>query len=119
MKTLYKLLAIMFLFAVCSCVQKSYNRTIVFKLDAKDIKNITTAGIRGNDKPLNWDNDFPMTFDPKDSLYKATITGNTGYLFTEVKFVVNGEFEFKDRENRKIYFENKDTIVYNAVFNKK
>ena len=118
MKQLYKPIALMVLFLFCSCVQKSYNRTVLYTLKVDNIKNVQSVGVRGRDKPLNWNKDYPLTLDKKDGLYKAYVTTNTGYLFTECKFVVNGEFEFADSPNRKIMFNNRDTIVYNAVFNK-
>lgn len=118
MKNQYLNLAIV-LVSICliGCVQKSYDRTIVFSLKANGIQRIENVGIRGNDRPLNWENDFPMYYDAKDDSYKANVTMNTGYLFTEFKFVVNGEFELQNQENRKLLFKAKDTIFYTAEFN--
>ncbi len=59
-----------------------------------------------------------MTAVIPDSLYKVVITYVTGYKFTEVKFVVNDEFELQDQSNRRIVFSDKDTTIYTAVFNK-
>jgi len=102
-----------------SCVQKSYKRTVVFTLDVSTIKNIKKVGIRGNDRPLSWDTDTEMKALKKDSLYQIAITGETGYKFTEVKFVVNDTFELQNKENRRVYFdEKKDTTYYKAKFNK-
>lgn len=99
-----------------SCVQESHQRTVVFQLDVKGIKNIKTVGIRGNN-PLNWNSDYEMV-KGKDSMYSATISGETGYLFTNVKFTINGEFELVDKPNRKVYFDTKkDTTFYKAIFN--
>lgn len=57
-------------------------------------------------------------------LYTATVTTRTGRLITEVKFVVNGTFEFadaEDQENRRVPLPRTttggDTLVYRAVFN--
>ena len=50
-------------------------------------------------------------------MFQITITGETGYKFTEVKFVVNDTFEFKDKENRRVIFSEKDTTFYKAKFN--
>ena len=100
-----------------SCVQKSYKRTVVFTLDVSQMKDIKSVGIRGNDKPLNWDSDFEMTPIKKDSLYQVVITGETGYLFTEVKFTVNHDFELTDQPNRRVVFSQKDTTFYKAIFN--
>lgn len=102
-------------FSIINCVQKSYKRTVVFQLDVKGIKNIKTVGLRGNN-PLNWNTDYEMILG-KDSLYYATLSGETGYLFTEVKFTINGEFELIDQPNRRIYFDTKkDTTFYKAIF---
>jgi putative oxidoreductase len=99
-----------------SCVQKSYKRTVVFKVDVKSLKNIKTVGLRG-DNPLSWDKDYEMLIG-KDSVYTVTISEETGYLFTEIKFTVNGEFELNEHPNRKVYFDTKkDTTFYQATFN--
>lgn len=114
---LYKLFIVSILtISFTSCVQKSYNRTVAYQLDVKGIKNIKTVGLRGNN-PLSWDSDYEMVLG-KDSIYNAIVSLETGYLFTEVKFTINGEFELKDQPNRKIYFDTtKDTTFYKAKFN--
>jgi hypothetical protein len=101
-----------------SCVQKTYQRTVVFTLDVSAIKGIKNVGIRGNDKPLNWNADLEMIPIKKDSLYRIVITGKTGYLFTEVKFTVNHDFELKEKDNRKVVFQQQDTTFYHATFDK-
>jgi putative oxidoreductase len=58
-----------------------------------------------------------MTAVKKDTVYAATVTYFTGYKFTEVKFVVNDEFELKDGPNRRILFSDKDTTTCQAKFN--
>ena len=55
----------------------------------------------------------------KDSLYQITITEETGYKFTEVKFVVNDVFEFQNEDNRRVVFSPKDTTYFKAKFNRK
>lgn len=119
MKTIVVISALLLSLLFTSCVQKSYKKTVVFTLDVSEIKNIKKVGIRGNDKPLSWDNDTEMKEIKKDSLFQITITGKTGYKFTEVKFVVNETFEFKDEDNRRIIFSDKDTTFYKAKFNKR
>jgi putative oxidoreductase len=113
----YKLIfAFLYIAFTCSCVQESHLRTVVFQLDVKGIKNIKTVGLRG-ENPLNWNSDYEMVIG-KDSIYSATISGETGYLFTNVKFTINGEFELVDKPNRKVYFDTKkDTTFYKAIFN--
>ena len=52
----------------------------------------------------------------KDSLYRAVVTIHTGYKVTEVKFTLNGDFELKEKDNRRIEFGPTDTTVYRARF---
>ncbi len=102
-----------------SCVQKTYKRTVVVTLDVSKVDNIQSVGIRGNGQPLSWENDYPMQEIVKDSLYKAIITTETGYLFAEGKCTVNGNFELQDKPNRRIEFDTKkDTTFVYFVFDK-
>jgi hypothetical protein len=101
-----------------SCVQKTHKRKVTFILDVSKVKNVQSAGIRGEGKPLSWDTDFPMKELVKDSLYEAVVEGETGYKWTDVKFTVNGEFEFQDQPNREVVFTGEET-VYKAVFDKR
>ena len=119
MKNIVTIIAIAFSLLVTSCVQKTYKKTVVFTLDVSEIKNVKKVGIRGNDKPLSWDYDTEMKEIKKDSLYQIIITGETGYKFTEVKFVVNDTFEFQNEDNRRVDFSEKDTTFYNTKFNKR
>jgi hypothetical protein len=98
------------------CVQKAYRKTVVVTVTVKTIKDIKSVGIRGNGKPLSWDNDFIMEPVIKDSLYRAVVSTVTGYKFAEVKFTVNGQFELNEQPNRRIELSEKDTTYYNAVF---
>ena len=119
MKKILVIIAIVFSLLVTSCVQKTYKKTVVFTLDVSEIKNVKKVGICGNDKPLSWDYDTEMKAIKKDSLYQITLTGETGYKFTEVKFVVNDTFEFQNEDNRRVLFSEKDTTFYKAKFNKR
>jgi hypothetical protein len=117
MKKIVVIIAIVFSLVVTTCVQKTYNKTVVFTLDVSEIKKVKKVGIRGNDKPLSWEYDTEMREVNRDSVYQITITGETGYKFTEVKFVVNDVFELQGKDNRRIVFSEKDTTFYNAKFN--
>jgi hypothetical protein len=112
------LLAFLICLTALSCVQKSYDQTVTVTLDVSEIPEIKTVGVRGSDKPLSWREDFEMKPLVKDSLYTATFSGKTGLLFTEIKFVVNGEFEFKDQDNRRVVFDKSKKTIYQAKFNK-
>lgn len=119
MKNKVAITALLLALFLTSCVQKTYKKTVVFTVDVSEIKNIKKVGIRGNDKPLSWDFDTEMKALKKDSVYQITLTGETGYKFTEVKFVVNDSIEFQNEDNRRIVFSKKDTTYFNAKFNKR
>lgn len=107
------------LMIMTSCVQKTHKRVIVVTLEVPKVKNVQSAGLRGNGKPLSWDKDYPMQEVVKDSLYMATITTHTGYLFTEIKSTINGNFELQYQPNRRIVFDTKkDTTYVNLTFDK-
>ncbi|RSK44025.1 DoxX family protein [Hymenobacter rigui] len=100
------------------CVQPAHDKTVVYLLDVKGLPDVRQVGLRGRDKPLSWDQDLRLTpTGPDSTLYRAVVTTHTGYLLTEVKFTVNGEFELKDADNRRIKFGPGDTTVYRARFN--
>jgi hypothetical protein len=106
----------MLLLAALSCVQSTRTRVAVLTLDVSGKGPITTVGVRGEGNPLSWDTDYPMTELVKDSLYTVTITGQTPYDFTEIKFTVNGQFELENKDNRRLVFTG-DTTFYTAKFN--
>ncbi|MGL4630706.1 MAG: hypothetical protein ACRCVT_05810 [Leadbetterella sp.] len=113
MKNIYYL----FIILVSSCVQKSYEQTLRLQLDVSGHKDIQTVGVRGEGKPLSWQEDIEMKPIVKDSLYEVVITGKTGYLFQEIKFTINGEFEFADGPNRRVNFDPSRKTTYKAKFN--
>lgn len=119
MKKIVVIIVTVFSLLTTSCVQKTCKKTVVFTLDVSEIKNVKKVGIRGNDKPLSWDYDTEMKEIKKDTLYQVTITGETGYKFTEVKFVVNDTFELQNEDNRRVIFFEKDTTFFKAKFNKR
>ena len=99
-----------------SCVQKSYERKVTYILDVSEVKNIKTVGIRGQGKPLSWNTDLEMQPLKKDS-FTVTVTCVTGYKFGQVKFVVNDEFELKEKPIRKVIFNENGETIYKATFN--
>ncbi|RKS95006.1 hypothetical protein BC952_0645 [Flavobacterium limicola] len=119
MKTKLAIITLLLSLILTSCVQKTYHKIVVFTLDASEIKNIKTVGIKGNDKPLSWSKSSEMRAIKKDSLYQLTITFETGYTFTEIKFMVNESLEFENQDNRRVNFSTTDTTFYKAKFNYK
>lgn len=101
-----------------ACVQKTYQKTVVYTLPIPGMRTPETVGIRGNDKPLNWESDQKMSLNLSDSTYRTVVTYQTGYLFTEVKFVADGVFELADQPNRRVVFAATDTTFYDATFDK-
>ncbi len=113
----YLIIAIGLVWIATSCVQNTYRKTVVFTLDASGLKNVKKVGLRGSDKPLSWEYDTKMIAIISDSLYQQTISYETGYMFTEIKFTVNDTFELAERDNRRVNFSKEDTTYYKAVFN--
>lgn len=108
-------LTILLVLCIYGCVQKTYTRTVVYKLTVPSTDSVTTVSIKGKDEPLSWDEGKPL--EKIDSnVYQTMVTYKTGYLFTEVKFVVNGNFELENQPNRVVNFSKSDTTFYNAVF---
>ena len=113
--------------ASMGCVQAAYDRTVVYVVDVSAVPNVTTVGIRGEDTPLSWGSDTPLTpVADSPGLYTATVTTKTGRLTTEVQFVVNGTFEFSDSQDdslRKVSLPRTttggDTIRFRAVYGKR
>ncbi|GGD66528.1 hypothetical protein GCM10011514_33170 [Emticicia aquatilis] len=101
-----------------NCVQKAYERKVTFLLHTEQLKNIEKVGLRGKEKPLSWRQDLEMKAIKQDSLYSVTVTFLTGYKFTEVKFVVNDEFELQEKDNRRVIFNENGKTIYETTFDK-
>lgn len=115
----YKILLALVTLATIGCVQKTCKHTVVFTVDVSSEKAIKTVGLRGFEAPLSWENDLLMQPIKKDSLYQATITFDTPYEGTLVKFTLNGTYELDGKDNRRVQFtKGKDTTYYKAAFNK-
>ena len=103
------------------CVQPAYDRTVMYELDLTGVSNVQSVGVRGRDKPLSWNSDVAMTQRVAGGPYVVAVTYRTGYLVTEVKFTVNGEFELADKDNRIVRMvpttRGGDTTVYRAQYN--
>ena len=112
-----RVVAALSLISLFACVQKAYDRVVVYEADVSGLKDIRVVGVRGNDKPLSWEQDRALTMVVKDSLYRVTVRYHTGNLVTKAKFTVNGEFELRDKPNRRVVFAAGDTTFYKARFN--
>lgn len=110
---------LLIIIAVCmaSCVQKTEKQTVVFEVAVPNIQGkVASVALRGTDAPLNWQQDKVMEYDSIKGVYRASVTYNTGYRFTEYKYVVNGVFEMQDKPNRRVDFNGKNyTVVHDTV----
>ncbi|MEC3876831.1 hypothetical protein [Chryseobacterium salviniae] len=104
-------------FILTGCVQKAYKQTVIYTLKVPAREEIKSVGIRGNDKPLSWEQDTELKKINDSDLYQVKVTFVTGYKFTEVKFTINGEYELQNMPNRRVEFKNSGITHYNAVFN--
>ena len=98
-------------------MQKTNRQTVIYSLKIVGFQNIRSVGVKGNNNPLSWDNETVLKEIVKDSLYQTTIIHFTGFKFTEVKFIVNGEMELLNLENRRVNFEPEAITKYEATFN--
>lgn len=115
----YRLMTAALSVLLAGCVQPAYDKTVIYELDVSALDSVRTVGVRGGDKPLSWREDQPLTAVAGNSIYRVAVTYHTGYLKTDVKFTVNGDFEFKDGDNRRVPFATGDTTVYRARFNQR
>lgn len=97
---------------MASCVQKTEKQTVVFEVAVPSTGGkVANVALRGTDSPLNWQEDKVMEYDSLKGVYRGTVTYNTGYKFTEYKYVVNGIFEMQDKPNRRVNFNDKNYTV--------
>lgn len=99
-------------------LQKTHKQTLIITAKSEDGTPNVGMSLRGSDYPLSWSQDYEMQPVIEDSLFTAKIEINTGYNYTELKLVRNGEFEFKDQDNRVIRFDEDRTTEVNLIYNK-
>ena len=67
------------------------------------------TGIRGDGKPLSWNEDLVM----KEIIKRFSLPGKLHKQYRiqifEMKFTINGEFELNDKPNRHVSFSDQDT----------
>ncbi|MFN4314629.1 MAG: hypothetical protein ACK4E0_10075 [Chitinophagaceae bacterium] len=111
------LLACMLLSVATSCVQKTVEKTVLVQVLVHGKTGIEKLGIRGEGNPLSWYEDRLLQPVVADSLYETSFISKTGFLYTEYKFTLNGDFEWEDGPARRIYYNQPgDTIFIKAEF---
>lgn len=110
-------LVVILMMTINACVQKTYKRTVIFQVDTRKEADVQSLSVRGQMPPLNWNDNVDLSDADEDSIYTGEITFDTPYDFVELKFVKNGNsFELNDRPNRHVYFDGKERIEFNVVY---
>lgn len=105
---------------ISSCVQRTKEQKVDFFVDARDIENVNSIGVRGSKPPLNWNQNFELKDDNNDSIYTGTIVFDIPYDFVELKLVKNeDQFELNNQPNRKLIFDKSGDTEYQVIFDKK
>ena len=104
-----------------SCVQQTHIKKVTFVLDMRSVQDFKTVGIRGDIRPLSWQETSDLKDDDKDSIYTTTLEFDTASNQLNFKFVINDEeFELEGQNNRVLPFEYKpEELQYNSSFDQK
>ncbi|MGB3075063.1 MAG: nuclear transport factor 2 family protein [Chitinophagales bacterium] len=96
--------------------------TVTFLLDLsnemKNVKDISTIGIRGSVLPLSWEKTYAMSDKNHDHVYEATVTFEiiTKDLLLEYKFMHDNS-SWEETDNRVLTAENQVTVLKVAQWN--
>ena len=101
-----------------SCVQETHIKKVSFEVNMKGVQNFESVGIRGDIKPLSWQETSLLSDDNNDSIYTSTLEFDTAGNQLNFKFVINGEvFELDGTDNRVLPFEYKmEELIYSTSF---
>lgn len=119
MKSLKYLILFFVCFTLTSCVQETHPKKVSFKVKAENPDSTESIGIRGNLKPLSWNNTLLLEGPDADGFFTSTINFDTANNQLSFKFVRNDSiFELDGLQNRSLHFEYKpEKLEYSAVFN--
>ncbi|MBK7787959.1 MAG: DoxX family protein [Saprospiraceae bacterium] len=98
-------------------VQDIRKQIVLIHVKSVDGEKISSMVVRGSDNPLSWQKDHQLNVVIPDSLYTTRLEFYTGYLYTEMKLVRNGEFEFQDADNRILTFDADGTTEVDFIYN--
>jgi len=105
------------LFALTSCVQKTYKHAVTFEVNMKGVSAFESVGIAGDYEPLNWNSATALEDPDGDSIYSATFTFDIPYDVIEYKYVVDGYLvELEGQDKRKVEVKGKDAVTVSSVF---
>ena len=93
-------------------------KKVTFELDMRQVSDFKTVGLRGDIKPLSWQENTLLSDTDGDSIYTTTLVFDTASNQLNFKFVVNDEeFELEGLNNRALPFEYKpEELVYKSAF---
>lgn len=119
MRLIINIVLVITLLIFNSCIQKTHQKTIRFKLDMSAIESPSKVGLRGEFGTVPWNETIYLTDSDTDGIYEGELTKQTGQGGMEFKFVHHkDQFELQGQNNRLISFEYKpEIIVYEAMFN--
>ncbi len=114
---LLKICALLVL-VLSGCVQETHDKKIRITVDMKGATEFEKVGIRGDLKPLSWQESLPLEDKDKDSIYSADLIVNTAQNRLNFKLVLDeDQFELEGKENRSIPFEYKiESLEYITAF---
>ena len=101
-----------------SCVQETHVKKVSFQIDMKNVQDFETVGIRGDIKPLSWQETTFLNDVDQDSIYSTTLEFDTASNQLNFKFVIDGEvFELEGQDNRALPFEYRpEELNYSTAF---
>ena len=104
--------------SLSGCVQETHDKKIRIKVNMKGVTDFEQVGIRGDIKPLSWQESLTLEDKDRDSIYNIELIVNTAQNQLNFKLVLdeNG-FELEGKENRSIPFEYKiESLEYITTF---
>ena len=109
---------ILLLLSLSACVQERHNKNILISVDMTGTSEFEKVGIRGDLKPLGWQESLLLEDYDKDSIYTAEVIINTASNQLNFKLVLDEDlFELEGKENRIIPFEYKtESLQYITAF---
>ena len=109
---------ILLLLSLSACVQERHDKNILISVDMTGTSEFEKVGIRGDLKPLGWQESLLLEDHDKDSIYTAEVIINTASNQLNFKLVLDEDlFELEGKENRIIPFEYKtESLQYITAF---
>ena len=112
-----KILIIISIAFLMSCVQPMRDITINFTVDMNSIDSINSVGVIGENQPLSWEKPRPLTDIEIDGIFEAVIRIQAAYNFAPFKFMYNEKIiELEGKRNRIVDFTNQKEAYYFAKF---